>query len=695
MSLSQKLSNPEEGTFGQTWREFLFNVEMVCKVTAEVAEDSELVSRILQAGQQWDGSGQTTGRCATALYSTTGVSLVTKRFPDYLGAHLFALCLLWGLEVLQLDLPDRASEAAFALAQVYQQGPQGTQGGQGMLLDASPEEEFEEAEEEEQVVFPWEEPEETLPAELKVLWERSEGGSKSLDLRRLLEELPRWSSLPLKPKANNYRQDGAKHTDKLVKVAQQMFLHSLRVQACVYTGLRAKAARKQPHAPEPQEGPSEEDLLVLLQQLWQYSCDCYFKLAEERREFSLPGSSQKDDGLFGKEELQQLKFKNNVNRSFVNSMNGPQNRGKWPLTTTFRLTGRWQNRKGGKGWRPFGFGKGHQANPSSSWHRGGKAKGGRGMAQKNVIDKKHLSSQDGKDNDATGQGGQPSQSTGVHESGRLQETSSKFHRKSDPPGWWQRRAIKARRGHIEVKGGSNPFPEIEAQIDLVDSGSTCQGAVIHHTGCGTRMALPKSKTKGVPEVNRGGAIGLTDPCRLSGMWGSRRSRSKNHKIFGSLVHNYQKRGIWKRKTQVNHRLKGVKPIFVHKALQIRSLATHFSSAQKRDVGSKSGFKKCVFPSGIVRKIETLRAPEGRRKDVSVQCSMFWIKHFAKGLDGHNEGISKKMEAKRNIGVHLFRRHFVVAHSPKLVEKHLSIILQDLQDSGMLVNREKSILLPSQ
>ena len=123
-------------------QQFLLNTEMETKVTEEVAEDSDLASRILQAGLQWNGSDYTTGRCATTLYNATGVSLVTAKFADYLGAHLFELFLLWGLEVLQLELPDRASEAAFQLVQIYQTGGKPLQNvPQDMVMDIQPNQE--------------------------------------------------------------------------------------------------------------------------------------------------------------------------------------------------------------------------------------------------------------------------------------------------------------------------------------------------------------------------------------------------------------------------------------------------------------------------------------------------------------------------------------------------------------------------
>ena len=118
-SLSTKLTQVDDGEYHHAWKTFLFNIPAVKTVTTEIADNVELANEILRAGQAWSGSGCTTGYCSKTLFGATGVTLVSAQFADYIGAFLYSLCLHWSLEVLQLDLPDKAAEAAFALSQAY------------------------------------------------------------------------------------------------------------------------------------------------------------------------------------------------------------------------------------------------------------------------------------------------------------------------------------------------------------------------------------------------------------------------------------------------------------------------------------------------------------------------------------------------------------------------------------------------
>ena len=124
-TIASRISSTEYPSFETLWREFLFNVPMVTKVTEELGGDTDLAGKVLQAVVTWSGTVYTTGRCASGLYNVTGVSLVSSTFTDYSGVIIFALCLVWGLDVLQLNLEPRVADAAFALGQAYQAVPEG------------------------------------------------------------------------------------------------------------------------------------------------------------------------------------------------------------------------------------------------------------------------------------------------------------------------------------------------------------------------------------------------------------------------------------------------------------------------------------------------------------------------------------------------------------------------------------------
>jgi hypothetical protein len=115
----QALIAIEDPAYHEAWSTFLFNPDVVRAVTEELQGDVEGATAILQAGMAWNGQGWTTGTASRKLWTASGVTLVSSNFSDYINAHLFALCLLWGLEVAQLDLPQKTAEAAFELLAPY------------------------------------------------------------------------------------------------------------------------------------------------------------------------------------------------------------------------------------------------------------------------------------------------------------------------------------------------------------------------------------------------------------------------------------------------------------------------------------------------------------------------------------------------------------------------------------------------
>ena len=97
--------------------------------------------------------------------------------------------------------------------------------------NAKPEED--KKEEEGELEFPWDETVGKLPRELEELWKRAQSNDKRVDLKKLLEDLPRFSSLPKRPPENNFRQDSRSPGDKYLRQIQQWLLHGLRILAVV------------------------------------------------------------------------------------------------------------------------------------------------------------------------------------------------------------------------------------------------------------------------------------------------------------------------------------------------------------------------------------------------------------------------------------------------------------------------------
>ena len=109
----QQLLKVEELEGAKAWGEFLFNIPAAREFVAQVSK--EAVSLALSQGQKWNGMGWTTSRASRVVYELTGVPLVSSKVEEYRDAFLFALAMTTNVEVLGLDLGDRASEVAYYL----------------------------------------------------------------------------------------------------------------------------------------------------------------------------------------------------------------------------------------------------------------------------------------------------------------------------------------------------------------------------------------------------------------------------------------------------------------------------------------------------------------------------------------------------------------------------------------------------
>ena len=136
------------------------------------------------------------------------VPLVASEVSAYCKAWLFALAMLWDID-LNVDLSDRAAEAAFALVEnLHGKNEQRTPGKDDMtmLMDTDGGQQAEEA----TAAMVWDEPEEHLPPELNFLWSGVQDGKRKLDLRALKENVPGFKEVPRKALDNNYRSDSQK-----------------------------------------------------------------------------------------------------------------------------------------------------------------------------------------------------------------------------------------------------------------------------------------------------------------------------------------------------------------------------------------------------------------------------------------------------------------------------------------------------
>ena len=594
----ETLLNTESQDYNGSWKALLFNVQAVKQVTQEIGADVSVAEQLCRAGQSWTGAGLATGTCSKLLYEVTGVTLVSANFADYRDAFLFSLTLWFGLEVLQLDLTEKAAEASFVLAQRYAEG-------NAPGVAGAPEREDEEA----GAAYPWDEPEVDLPHDLKTLWDRAVTGTKRLDLRAVLEQVPRWSEIPQKPKQNNYRGDGHSKVDKLLKVAQQQVLHAARIQAAIYCLLNSE---------QPEDG--QLDFAKQLQlQLFQYLGDAFHVLDNERKEHSLPGSTKTDEMLFGREEIQTVKLQGSVNstRTFRFGMFSPRG---FPLgQCRFRPS----SFTGGKskGWN-FKTKGGYSG--SFGTYKGfgrGRFNWGRGFGKKGIFSSKGAGSSfpffPQVASKSTGQGGLKCRPEGKAQG----QGDLKFSRTVQQP-------------IILPTSDQSSFSVSETKHKLVDkSSSPSPHYSVDNKWNWRKLALPITSVHSSKKKFSARNVGIGSFTGLLGNQSSGGSKSKFQQIFGSLVCVGEKRFSGKKKVEVNHRLQNSKFFFGNKAFQIRPLEKYFSNPKKEHVGLQNRFAKCLFSFSTASKVKTIHAHTSRRKVFSVQCSLFWPKCVTSNLDG--------------------------------------------------------------
>ena len=120
--------------------------------------DRQVAQMIVFSGANFSGAGWTTGRAIKLLYELTGVAMVTGKLLDNLNSWLFAIYFYWSLDIQTADLGDRVAEAAFGLV--------------GFMQESGVEEDMPEEEsgsESDAVVFPWDQPANHPPKDLKEL----------------------------------------------------------------------------------------------------------------------------------------------------------------------------------------------------------------------------------------------------------------------------------------------------------------------------------------------------------------------------------------------------------------------------------------------------------------------------------------------------------------------------------------------
>lgn len=110
---------------------------------------------IVAVGVKRQGDGWTTGRASRKLHSCTGEPIVSQDFNDYKGSWLYALCVHWSLDISTVALSEKFAEAAYILADAFNAIKKPEENMQEENEDSN--------EDDEDVVFDWEEKLTDLP----------------------------------------------------------------------------------------------------------------------------------------------------------------------------------------------------------------------------------------------------------------------------------------------------------------------------------------------------------------------------------------------------------------------------------------------------------------------------------------------------------------------------------------------------
>ena len=189
---------------------------MVC-ASCWFNNDPAVGGRLLGAGATWDGAGWTTGRASRVVYGATGVAMVEEDLKHYLESFLFALSLVYNIDIPKLQLKPQAADVALKFAdQVQRRGEvlRGVQSGevlhgvQSGNLRGTPE--FGAVEEaksaiksadskpdlkEESEPMAWELTREDLPEDLNQVHTRFQNCVLQLDAKQLLDSMPLWKAM--------------------------------------------------------------------------------------------------------------------------------------------------------------------------------------------------------------------------------------------------------------------------------------------------------------------------------------------------------------------------------------------------------------------------------------------------------------------------------------------------------------------
>ena len=116
--------------------------------------------------------------------------------------------------------------------------------------------------------------------QLPVFFQGVFDGSRKINLKELLDAIPKYKGVPVQAPQNNHRQDGKQKLDQVHRAWSQTCLHLLRIHVVNYQNMM--------------KGVEAAMVKQLQQQQFQLLAELYQKITNHRKEWSVPGSGTHD-----------------------------------------------------------------------------------------------------------------------------------------------------------------------------------------------------------------------------------------------------------------------------------------------------------------------------------------------------------------------------------------------------------------
>ena len=623
-NILQTLLNPESMEFNDGWSHIFFNATAVRALVPQV--DPAAGGKLLAAGVSWNGSGWTTGRASKTVYNATGVAMVEEQLSEYLGAFLFALSVLFNIDIPKLTLGAQAASAALKFAAEVNTKAEETKPEKKEKATENQEEE------EEDQVLSWELQREELPGDLGVVLNKHLKGTLVLEPKSLLEQLPLWQGVKDKAENNNHRTDGSRPQDRLLKQLQQKVLGLLRVYPCLHACLQ------------------QEEELALGQQFFGLLLALEHSVITERKKASIPGSLQETNVLFSPEDIRNDKRRSDVNRAsgVLNPPNpmfhfridpGPK-WGRWKPMANKGAYGKgfWRGRGGQTPYRGFGGGRGAYTKPSGKCSRESIEKGVKFERAQSQIDPKGTHSG-------------PFIQIGTH-SGPI---SNRNHQESE--GTYPNPFVKFSAKQGKGVGGPPPLQKVGFLHRVVEK--ICSPKSVGHFDKRNCPGIsPPGKVVNQESISHPKRFRISKRNfeRLREEWGGKEGFGRGtHKTLSSLLCAF-KGGGGHNKAPTNFGLSGVKFLFGNKKVPSRSPPNNLPLPKEGGLGGQIRPKGRLLPSPTKRGFQTLLKDASRRGFVGVSRGVFWAKSNAPIVYVGYEGVGEEVEGGRYHVLHIPRRH---------------------------------------